>query len=220
MSTLSEFSAKVEAEVNRADGPSVDSGQEAAYMAGLTLRQQEFESRAERLLTDIMRPRMQVVAAFFPNANPGRKSDHGHCTWWFGYTERFSASVKIDLSMEHDERCENLLLTYELSIIPSFAKYERFDRISMSLSAVDDATVADWLERRLLKFVRTYLALESSDRDQTTSLATDPVCGMRIHRDHAAAAARHAGHDYFFCSTQCQKEFGEDPSRYVKMVLI
>jgi len=220
MSALSDFAARVDGELRAADGASIAPEQEAAYMAELTSKRQEFERQAERLLVEIVRPRMQIVARKFPNANPARKCEHGHCTWWFGYTERFPASVKIELCVDHDKACENLLLTYELSILPSFAKYERFDRLSLPIAGLDDAAIEVWLEQRLIKFVTTYISLENSDRDQTAALVTDPVCGMRIDRQRAAASAKRSGYDYFFCSTACCAECEADPARYAKMSLI
>ncbi|MBN8624920.1 MAG: YHS domain-containing protein [Planctomycetes bacterium] len=189
-------------------------------MEELTTRRQQFQREADRVLVDIVRPRLETLAGFFANAGPARKCEVNHCTWWFGYTERFPASVKIELSIEHDAPCENLLLAYELSILPSFSKYERFDRLALPLGAFDDATIAGWLEQCLLRFVRIYTALARTDRDQVTSLATDPVCGMRIDRDHAAASAKHAGHDYFFCSAGCRDDFVAEPERYVRLALV
>jgi len=43
---------------------------------------------------------------------------------------------------------------------------------------------------------------------------TDPVCGMAITRDTAAAASTFEGREYFFCSVACQVEFDKNPERY------
>jgi len=43
---------------------------------------------------------------------------------------------------------------------------------------------------------------------------TDPVCGMAITRDTAAATSTFEGRDYFFCSLACQREFDKNPQRY------
>jgi YHS domain-containing protein len=46
------------------------------------------------------------------------------------------------------------------------------------------------------------------------SMATDPVCGMRIDEDDAAATAEHGGKTYYFCSQACHDAFVADPSSY------
>lgn len=43
----------------------------------------------------------------------------------------------------------------------------------------------------------------------------DPVCGMSVNPEHAAATAEHDGQTYFFCAAGCRKAFLADPGRYV-----
>jgi len=47
------------------------------------------------------------------------------------------------------------------------------------------------------------------------AMVTDPVCGMRIDPDDAAATAEHDGTTYYFCSQPCYDTFVADPSSYV-----
>ena len=42
----------------------------------------------------------------------------------------------------------------------------------------------------------------------------DPVCGMRIEADDAAAIAEHQGQTYYFCSEGCRDIFVADLSRH------
>jgi Cu+-exporting ATPase len=45
--------------------------------------------------------------------------------------------------------------------------------------------------------------------------AIDPVCGMTVEADRAAAHAEHKGTTYYFCSQHCHDRFVAEPSRYV-----
>jgi Cu+-exporting ATPase len=47
----------------------------------------------------------------------------------------------------------------------------------------------------------------TDDADDATSLVTDPICGMRIDRDQAAATASRDGEDHYFCSNSCRDQF-------------
>jgi Cu+-exporting ATPase len=47
----------------------------------------------------------------------------------------------------------------------------------------------------------------------TTS--TDPVCGMTVTRESAAATIVHDGTEYLFCSEHCADNFRADPERFV-----
>ncbi len=57
------------------------------------------------------------------------------------------------------------------------------------------------------------------DSDQTKSPSShthDPVCGMSIDPDRAAASQIHDGQTYYFCSTGCHEKFKADPRKYVQ----
>lgn len=42
----------------------------------------------------------------------------------------------------------------------------------------------------------------------------DPVCGMEIELEQAAATATHDGKTYHFCSAMCKTKFSMNPARY------
>jgi Cu+-exporting ATPase len=43
---------------------------------------------------------------------------------------------------------------------------------------------------------------------------TDPVCGMSVDPDKAAAKADFSGRTYYFCSTSCERRFKAAPEQY------
>lgn len=47
-----------------------------------------------------------------------------------------------------------------------------------------------------------------------TDLVKDPVCGMDIDPENAAAQEDHDGRTFYFCSAQCHAAFLDDPHRY------
>lgn len=57
------------------------------------------------------------------------------------------------------------------------------------------------------------------DTEPTLSNATvraiDPVCGMTVVPERAAAKQEHKGATYFFCSVGCSKKFQSDPERFL-----
>jgi Cu+-exporting ATPase len=44
--------------------------------------------------------------------------------------------------------------------------------------------------------------------------AKDPVCGMAVDPEKAAAASVHGGKTYYFCSTTCRDKFEKEPAKY------
>ena len=47
-----------------------------------------------------------------------------------------------------------------------------------------------------------------------TNRVKDPVCGMEIDPDDAAASEVHDGVTFYFCSPACHQAFLDDPHRY------
>lgn len=45
---------------------------------------------------------------------------------------------------------------------------------------------------------------------------TDPVCGMKVMKNSAAATREHLGKSYYFCSQRCEKSFAKKPRKYLK----
>ena len=48
-------------------------------------------------------------------------------------------------------------------------------------------------------------------------MQTDPVCGMAVDANTAAAAWEHDGTTYLFCSVGCLERFREDPVRFLSI---
>ena len=59
----------------------------------------------------------------------------------------------------------------------------------------------------------TYGLQDYSDGSET--LVRDPVCGVAVNQDHAAAKTDYAGVRYYFCSTACQNQFEASPKEYL-----
>ena len=56
------------------------------------------------------------------------------------------------------------------------------------------------------------ISVESSDEEVAV---IDPVCGMEVSPENAAAAWEHAGTTYLFCSVGCMERFRADPERFL-----
>lgn len=55
---------------------------------------------------------------------------------------------------------------------------------------------------------------DTGDAD-AADLATDPVCGMTVDPETAAASVEHAGDTYYFCCEGCADSFESDPASYL-----
>jgi Cu+-exporting ATPase len=55
--------------------------------------------------------------------------------------------------------------------------------------------------------------LRGEERNKT--MVKDPVCGMDVDPDSAAASSDYEGQTYYFCSIPCQEEFDAEPEKFV-----
>jgi len=45
----------------------------------------------------------------------------------------------------------------------------------------------------------------------------DPVCGMMVKKDKAAAVSEYKGKKYYFCAQACKEKFDKEPEKYIKL---
>ncbi len=51
---------------------------------------------------------------------------------------------------------------------------------------------------------------------QEEGMVVDPVCGMKLDKEKAAATYQFEGKTYYFCTEECKDKFAESPDQYVK----
>ncbi len=45
-------------------------------------------------------------------------------------------------------------------------------------------------------------------------MVKNPICGMEIEAQNAAATRAHMGQSFYFCSPGCKKAFDKEPAKY------
>lgn len=48
-----------------------------------------------------------------------------------------------------------------------------------------------------------------------TTTYIDPVCGMDVTPETAAATSEYNGKTYYFCAPGCKRSFDKDPEKYL-----
>ncbi|MHB0976380.1 MAG: ATP-binding cassette domain-containing protein [Candidatus Aquicultorales bacterium] len=71
-------------------------------------------------------------------------------------------------------------------------------------------------DARIREHADRVLWLEDGEFKEMTLMERDPVCGMSIERDKAAAKVEYGGREFFFCSKGCSAEFLEDPEAHIQ----
>ena len=175
-----------------------------------------FNAVADRLMRDIVRPRIEMLTEQFDNAKLlNRAEPHSHhVVCLFSRCDRYPASTRLDVGLGHDDSGEHLAVFYNLQILPVFIQYEPHDRITVPFAKVDEDRIQKWVNSKLVQFVDVYLRLEQVEQYQRDNFVTDPVCGMTIKKSTAVAHMEYEGKAYYFCVLGCKTKFAKDPVLY------
>jgi YHS domain-containing protein len=185
-------------------------------MSELEARLARYTAVADRLIREVIRPRLERLAACFENARlpEGEGGRHG-VVCRFERTARFPATATLELGVTRDGEGHSIEVRYSLDIQPVFFPFDREAHLIQPVDALDEARVAAWVEDRIVGFVDAYLRLETLEPYQVENVVTDPVCGMRLNRTHAQAQTEYLGVKYCFCVEGCRRKFLAEPDRYL-----
>jgi YHS domain-containing protein len=50
---------------------------------------------------------------------------------------------------------------------------------------------------------------------EVIAMAKDPVCGMEVKEDGAAATYEYKGKKFYFCAVGCKDKFSKNPEKFV-----
>lgn len=171
-------------------------------------------------MTRIVQPKLQEMAAMFPNAGAVAMSSECDCAMvTLSPTERVPIEARLCVSFTPDPAVQNLGVDVEIAILPAPPDVPRGGRLEQWLEAADTKALEEFLDDQIIEFVRAYVALSEPDSPaQAQNVEVDPVCGMKVPKVDAAAKVKVGGRVYYFCVQGCADKFRASPERYVKSV--
>ena len=205
----------------------------ADTMAGREEATAAFERVKPLLAAGLVRPRLEALAARFPNATLQELDTPGgvHTCLVFARTDRtpakatLAAGALLDAERSVASAFTRVELIPVLVAVPGGAHRDVALETLLELAARGDDASADvraewaavtaWLDEQLLAFVRLYLSVETDAGYQQMATHVDPVCGMRVHAGNTALTRDYLGHRYYLCSEACDGRFMADPGFYV-----
>jgi YHS domain-containing protein len=169
-------------------------------------RQAKLGAKIDRL-REVWKPRLEAFAKRFgervkvsPTVQPGRREAK------FEFKSEL-AHIEMRLSVASDEDARQLVLSYDVDILPVLMQFERHEQFTQPLDSVDEEAVARWVDDRLVQFTKTYLALHENQYYLKEHLVEDPVAGVRFPKYAAAATLDSKGKTYYFISEKTCQEF-------------
>jgi Cu+-exporting ATPase len=55
-----------------------------------------------------------------------------------------------------------------------------------------------------------------NQKREVKAMAKDPICGMEVKEEEAAATYEYKGKTYYFCAVGCKERFAQDPERFLE----
>jgi hypothetical protein len=131
------------------------------YSQDLESGLKKFDAAIERL-RPVWTPRLELLRdrfAKFSKVEPEVKPYARSVIFTFTSTYR----VELTFSVRPDRDARNMVLKYDLLILPILIKFDQHAELVMPLDRVDEEAVGRWLDERILAFVQTYMTLQGDD---------------------------------------------------------
>lgn len=200
--------------MDRIDAEFAAAGQRVKHIK--TQQVEEFQGRQQRLvkfgellaeLQEVWRPPLEALARKFgdlvdvkPRVEPGRRSAS------FAFQSEL-ARIDLRFAVAPDQEVRNLVLSYDLNIIPILMKFDSHAEIEFPLDAVDKAALGQWIEDRIVDFVKTYLSLSENQYYLKGHMVEDPVAKVKFPKFAAGATLDVGGKTYYFIDDSTRQQF-------------
>jgi len=145
----------------------------------------------------------------------GREVHGAFVTFSFPHTKDCPASITLKFTLGHDADIHNIVLEYDLALVPVYLQFEKHDTLTIPLDRVDDEAITAWFDEKLTRFAALYLSLPFIPQYQQEGLVPDRVLGLSFPRLFAAGQVEHDGTTYYFYTEDSLREFQADPARYL-----
>jgi YHS domain-containing protein len=181
-----------------------------------TQQVQEYQQRQKRLeqlgtvfdaLREIWKPRLDLLVKKFgdnvkvtPRIVPATRE----VTFTF-QSQIARVSLKFGATTDRDIR--NVVLTYDLDIIPVLMRFKSHDEMEFPLDAVNNEAVAKWIDDRVVEFVQSYFAMGENEIYLKDSMVEDPIAHVRFPKLAAAATVNYQGNTFYFVGEETRREF-------------
>jgi YHS domain-containing protein len=178
-------------------------------------KHKERQNRLEQLgkvfdqMRDIWKPRLELLVKKFGDrvqAKPRIVPSTREVT--FDFQSRL-ARVSLRFTAFTDQAIQKVILSYDLSIIPVFMRFNPHAEIEFPLNAVDQEAVAKWIDDRIVEFVKTYFSLGENDIYLKDYMVEDPIAHVRFPKMAAATILEFQGQRFYFIGEETRHEFAK-----------
>jgi hypothetical protein len=182
---------------------------QAEHMQEHKARQQRMEQLGKVFdeLREIWKPRLDLLVQKFgdrvkltPRIVPSTRA----VTMDF---QSHVARVCLKCAAFTDRDVRNLILSYDLEIIPVLMRYNSHAEAEFPLDAIDKNAVARWLDDRIVEFIQTYFSMGENEIYLKDEMVEDPIARVTFPRFAAATTLEWQGQKFYFIGDETRREF-------------
>jgi hypothetical protein len=181
------------------------------------LLEREYHERQERLanlfvpalaqLRAIWEPRRDALLIRFKNTIhmiPAANDDFGTASFAL---DSPLARITLRFAFSHDLEVRNIILEYRLDVVPILMKIDNHSTLDLKLEDFDQDVAAQWLEDRMVSFIRTFVELNGNQYYLKDHMVEDQIAHVRMPRSVATETVDWDGHKYYFICADTRREF-------------
>jgi YHS domain-containing protein len=98
-------------------------------------------------------------------------------------------------------------LEYHLDVVPILMKIDNHSTLDLQLENFDQGIAAQWLEDRMVSFIRTVVELTGNQYYLKDHMVEDTIAHVRMPRSMASEILDWDGHKYYFICAETRREF-------------
>lgn len=165
--------------------------------------------KAQARVIEVAKPRLQALAARAGDravVTPSTSQDKRGVKFEF---KSSVAAIKLSFSVAPDLQIRNVIVQYNLQIVPVLWKFESSASFSTPIDAMDVDALAKWLDDRIIDFVELFMKIHASEVYDKAEFVEDPIAKVKFPKFAAGASLVHGGQTYFFIDNTTQQEFAK-----------
>jgi YHS domain-containing protein len=177
---------------------------------------QQYHERQDRLalfekhmenLPDVWKPRLEALMQRFGDrlqATPHLTPSSREVTL---DVRSDLARIRLRFSATTDPEVRNVIVNYDLEILPVLMDFDAHEQAEWPIDQIDLQAVGDWLDDRILEFVKTYLSVHQNEYYLQGHMVEDPVAKVWFPNYAAATSVEWHGKTYYFIGEDTRHEF-------------
>jgi YHS domain-containing protein len=163
--------------------------------------------KAQARVVEIARPRLEALAKRAGErvkVTPSVSQTRRQATFEFRSDK---AHITLTFSVTPDMAVENVVVEFDLRVVPVLWKFDSHAEFSTPIDAVDEAGLTKWLDDRIVGVVELYIQIHEGEIYDKAEYVEDPVANVKFPKFAAGATLELDGKTYFFIDEKTRAEF-------------